>query len=192
MRVERNIALALAALAAGSLIVATAAVSDDHRPREIKLDEGALPSYRWGMLAHRDRGVGGGQRPCVVVIIYFRSSWGWSESDDTLCGSLSRGAPPDILSYSFGNDKKEVTIFALAFEDRVATVELDLGPAETMKTHLHLVNPRQEKIARVKAFRYGTFAIRGPFCLSGVTGYSEAGEEIYHAPPEPCAESESQ
>jgi len=173
-------------VAAGAMV--PAASGSTEKPREVLLEEGTAPGYRWGMLAHRDGGVGGGQRPCIVTIIYFRSSWGWSESDDTECGPFPKGGPPDILTYSFGDGDDQLTVFALGFQRRIASVELDLGQAGTTKTRLHLVNSRQRKIAKISPFRYGTFAVRGPFCLAAVTGYDRSGQAVYQGPSEECPE----
>jgi hypothetical protein len=159
-------------------------VSGQARFRSIVLDEGALSGYRWGMVAHRDRGREGGRRPCITVIVYFGSGW---ESDDTVCGSLPRGGPPEIRSYSFGEGEDQVTIFALAFENRISSVSLDLGEGGEKLVHLHTLNERQRKIAGLRPFRFRTFAVRGPFCLGEVSGYDATGAAIYHAPPEECS-----
>jgi hypothetical protein len=167
------VVLALAAAAFGGSV---------EGPKRILLEEGARPGYRWGMLAYRDKGAEGGKHPCLLTFIYFRSSWGLSESDDTFCGPLPRGGPPVMLSYSFGNGEKEVTIFALAFERRVASIRLNLGEAGTRTLHLKILNERQSQNAALRPFRFGTFSVRGPACLTEVTGYAESGREIYREP----------
>ncbi|MGN6217092.1 MAG: hypothetical protein ACTHN7_09080, partial [Solirubrobacterales bacterium] len=108
-------------------------------------------------------------------------------SDDTVCGSLPRGGPPEIRTYSFGDGEDQVTIFALAFESRIVSVSLDLGEGGEKFVHLHTLNDRQKKISGLRSFRFRTFAVRGPFCLGEVFGYDATGTEIYHAPPEECA-----
>lgn len=174
-------AVALVAMAA-LLIPAVAAGGGNKGPKRILLDEGARPGYRWGMLAYREKGVEGGKRPCLLTIIYFRSSWGVSESDDTSCGPLRRGGPPVLLSYSFGNGEDEVTIFAFAFERRVASIEVNLGEAGMRTIHLKILNERQSQNAALRPFRYRTFSVRGPSCLTEVSGYAENGREIYREP----------
>lgn len=168
--------------------VSAAAAGDRQEKRPILLDEGALPNYRWGMIAERGSGRLGGKQPCISVIIYFRSSWGWSESDDRVCGPLPRGGPPEILSYTFDGEGDEVTIFAVAFEPRVETARFDLGNAGRRTTRLHIINSRQKRIAGVRPFRFQTFAIRGSFCLEEVQGFNSAGEVIYQSSAdEECA-----
>ncbi len=152
----------------------------------ILLDKAALPGYRWGMLVRRGNGKEGGRRPCIVVVIYFKSALGLTESDDTVCGAIPRGGPPDILTYSFGSGDREVTIFALAFERRVSSVVMELGEAGTRRVNLHLINERQKRNAAVRPFRFRTFAVKGPYCLGSVTGFNTAGHAVYEAPPEEC------
>lgn len=168
---------------AAILVLAAAALGDGGKgPKRILLDEGARPGYRWGLLAYRDKGAEGGKRPCLLTIIYFKSSWGLGESDDTLCGPLPRGGPPVMLSYSFGSGEKEVTIFALAFERRVASIRVNLGEAGVRTIHLKILNKRQSQNAGLRPFRFGTFSVRGPSCLTEVSGYGENGREIYNEP----------
>lgn len=182
-------AVALVAMAT-ALVLAAAALGGGKGPKRILLDEGARPGYRWGMLAYRDMGAEGGRHPCLLTIIYFKSSWGLSESDDTFCGPLPRGGPPVMLSYSFSSGEKEVTIFALAFERHVASVRLNLGKAGTRAIHLKILNERQSQNAALRPFRFRTFSVRGPFCLTEVTGYAENGREIYRDPsPGECPQS---
>lgn len=179
-RKARTVALVAIALV---LALAAAALGGGVKgPKRILLEEGARPGYRWGMLAYRDKGTEGGKRPCLLTIIYFRSSWGVSESDDTFCGPLPRGGPPVMLSYSFGSGEEEVTIFALAFERRVASIRLSLGEAGTRAIHLKILNKRQSQNAALRPFRFGTFSVRGSSCLTEVTGYAEDGREIYREP----------
>lgn len=161
------------------------------RFKRVLLDKGTLPSYRWRMLAHRDRGREGARRPCIsVVILHKAGSFGVLESDFNICGSLPRGGPPEILSYPFDDGANRVTIFALAFERRVATVRLDLGEAGVRTVHLHALNKQQAANAGLQTFRFRTFAVRGPLCTGEVQGFSDRGKEIYRSPPEPCAEAD--
>ena len=175
-------AVGFAATAVALVIVAVALASSSKSPKRILLDEGARPGYQWGMLAYRDKGVEGGKRPCLLTVIYFRSSWGLTESDDTVCGPLPRGGPPVMLPYSFGSGEKKVTIFALAFERRVASIRVDLGDGGVRKMHLKVLNERQSQNSGLRPFRFGTFSVRGPSCLTEVSGYTETGREIYREP----------
>jgi hypothetical protein len=177
-RLNRAGVLTFVAVAA-LLLAAGAHAGNGKAPKRILLEEGARPGYRWGMLAYRDKGAEGGKHPCLLTIIYFKSSWGLSESDDTFCGPLPRGGPPVMLSYSFGSGEKEVTIFALAFERRVASIRLNLGEAGTRTIHLKILNERQTENAALRPFRFRTFSVGGPSCLTEVTGYAENGREIY-------------
>ena len=186
----RKISLAFLALAICFATIPSDAVSgDDKKPKQILLDEGRLPDYRWGLVAYRGSGVAGGKRPCIVTIIYFRADWGIGESDDTVCGPLPRGGPPEIRSYSFGSGEDAVTIFAVAFERRVASIRINLGEGEEVRSHLHLVNDKQKRIAAIRPFRFQTFAIRGPSCVGEVTGFNSNGVEIYRSPAEGCSKS---
>jgi hypothetical protein len=175
---------ALMGLALAGLSVACACSAAGSGP--VFLEEGASPPYKWGMLVHRDHGRGGGKRPCIVTVVRFKSSLGLTESDDTSCGPLPRGGPPDIGTNSFGDGDKAVAIFTLAFEPRVASVRMDLGDAGTKATHLKLLNRQQAKNAGVQPFRFRTFAIRGKYCLGSVFGYDVNGRLIYSSPPEGC------
>jgi hypothetical protein len=178
---------AVALVVVAVLMLAAVALGGNKDPKRISLDEGARPGYRWGMLAYRDKGAEGGKRPCLLTIIYFKSSWGFSESDDTLCGPLPRGGPPALLSYSFGSGEEEVTIFALAFERRVAFIKANLGEAGMRTIHLKVLNERQSQNAALRPFRFRTFSVRGPSCLTEVSGYTENGREIYREPfPRKC------
>lgn len=173
-----------AGLVIGALTMVAA--SSATASKVVFLEEGKLPSYRWGMLVHRDHGRGGNRRPCIVLIVRFRSGWGPTESDDTNCGPLPRRGPPVIMTDSFGSGEKAVAIFALAFDRRVASVQMDLGEAGAKTVRLKLMNGRQAQNAGVSPLRFRTFAIRGEYCLGTVHGYDSGGHEIYSAPPETC------
>ncbi|HEV2791193.1 MAG TPA: hypothetical protein VGV69_07845 [Solirubrobacterales bacterium] len=186
MRQMRNSGVVFALCLSAIVLGLSPSAGGQERFKTVLLDEGRLPSYRWGMLAHRDAGREGGRRPCVLVVIYQRASWGVLESDDKVCGPLPRGGPPVISSYTFDGNPRDVTVFALAFEPRVASVALDLGEAGRRQVHLHVLNPRQSDIARLRPFRFQTFAIRGEFCLGEIVGYSSSDEEIYRDSPREC------
>jgi hypothetical protein len=121
-----------------------------------------------------------------VLVVRFKSSLGLTESDDTTCGPLPKGGPPDIQTDTFGSGDKAVTVFALGFEPRISLVRMDLGEAGMKTTHLKLLNRRQGENAAVMPFRFRSFAIQGRYCLGAVHGYNAKGREIYSSPPEPC------
>jgi hypothetical protein len=193
LRPMRGVGRSLPAIVAVALAVGVvwlglaSSASGRDELKQVLLDEGARPSYKWGMLAHRGRGREGGRRPCIVVVILHRvPGFGVSESDDTLCGPLPKGGPPQIRSYIYGEGSDQLTIFALAFEPRIAWVHLDLGQVGKRSIYLHKLNRRQTELAHLRPFRFKTFSVKGPFCLGEVVGYTASHEEIYRAPATEC------
>lgn len=148
--------------------------------KAVLLDEGKLPSFKWGVRARRDRGREGGRRPCLLVTILHRTpGFGTWESDDTTCGPLPRGGPPELLTYSFDEEDRSATIFVLAFEPRVTRVKLDFAEEETAMIRLKTLNPRQQELSGLRPFRHATLGMKGAVCIQAAQGYNEDGAEIY-------------
>lgn len=191
MKSWQGVRLTLGLMVLVSSLMAVASVSGHSRFKSVALGDGAIGSYRWGALAHRDHGREGGKRPCIQTIVLWREAWGVLEDDTTLCGALPRGGPPIILSSSHGEGERQVTVFALAFEPRIVSVTLDLGADEPMHLHLHRLNEKQARISGLRPFRYQSFDLKGPFCLHEVIGFNALGQEIYRGPQEECPASGS-
>src|ERR1700750_1149231 len=164
-RSARVLALALIGLALTSVIA-----NADGPQKSLLLGKGSVSQTRWGVLAHRDGGRQGGQRPCIEVVLLHRTSWGEGESRSNVCGALTRTSPPNIVSSSRGDGRKEVTVFGVAFESRIQSISVDLGPAGIRHFHLNFINAKQSKTAGLRRFRYQAFAVKGPFCLQGISG----------------------
>lgn len=156
----------------------------------VALGKGEESGFRWGVYAHRDKGQGGGKRPCITVRLLHREGQFVGESDSVICKALPPTGPFIILSESVGEGNSEFTVYGLAYALRVSKVALEFSSTGARTVQLHTLSQRQRRRAGLRRFRYGAFALRGDNCLEEVTGFDSSGQIVYHHFLQQCASTE--
>lgn len=159
--------------------------------RPVLLARGAFLQHDWAVGVVRHGGRGGKWRPCILERVLDVESRGGEddfsfESVAKVCARLPAGGPPNIVSLTAGDRRRELTVFGMAFAPSVRSVSLDFGADGVRQLPLKKVNKEQAQIAQVRPLRFAAFPIEGDPCLVQVKGYGATGGEIYRGPIDSC------
>jgi len=153
-------------------------------PDLVRLGSGSLHQYHWWVNVYQ-----GPTRkvPCIDISLADRAGETPIEDElgETSCRSTS--PLPNGLAIVDELDHPKVTVLAFGFSEEARTVALMFnGRLRNRTVPLERLSAAKVRKARVRPFRYFTFAFLGDSCLSRFITHDERGRTLFDGGPMHC------
>lgn len=152
----------------------------------VLLDSGARDTFRWNVLAGRDRRQSNARRPCIqteiqpqetspVTGVSFRT---------TRCGSLA--STPIVSALKTDLKSVRAIVLAMAFPSSVSRVVIHAAGHKKYSVKLRSLSRFKATKARIVPFNFAVKAFAGNFCLTRFLAQSRNGQVLEDSGPMTC------